>query len=202
MRRMNPLFLLLALLFVLVPVSAQAADLQIAGGKPERVKREKRDKRVMHETPPRKGIYTGVNVRPGAAGIVSTFVPVVRGEYEIGGGITDRFTLGVALGGTAYLGLDMGSFNADVVAYRFFGKGFFLRGALGVGSHLPAMGSVHMRPGVGGSVGLGYEFRVLERLGVGLGGDYDLRMRMDGRAAQTWLLGLRFTVYLNKKKSY
>jgi hypothetical protein len=196
MRRMNPWFLLLALLFVLAPASAQAAELQIAGGKPER------EPRVKRETLPRKGIYIGANVRPGAAGIVSTFVPVVRGEFEIGGGITDRFTLGVALGGTAYLGLDMGSFDADVVAHRFIGKGFFLRGALGVGSHLPALGSVHMRPGVGGSVGLGYEFRVLERLGVGLGGDYDLRMRMDGRAAQTWLLGLRFTAYLNKKKGY
>jgi hypothetical protein len=193
MRRMNPLFLLLALLFVLVPVSAQAAGLQIAGGKPERVKREKR------ETLPRKGIYTGANIRPGAAGMVGTFVPVVRGEYEIGGGITDHFTLGVALGGTAYLGLDQGSFNADIVGHRFFGKGFFLRAAFGVASRVPAMASVPMVPGVGGSVGLGYEFRVLERLGLGLGGDFDMRMRMDGRVSQTWLVGLRFTAYLNKK---
>ncbi len=193
MRRMNPLFLLLALLFALVPVSAQAS-LKIAGGRAERVPREQR------ETFPRRGIYLGANVRMGAAGIVDTFVPVVRGDYEIGGGVTDRFTLGVALGGTAYLGLDKGSFNADVVAHRFFGKGLFLRGALGVASRVPATASVPMVPGVGGSVGFGYEFRVLERLGLGLGGDYDLRMRMDGRVAQTWLLGLRFTGYLNKKQ--
>jgi hypothetical protein len=196
MRRMNPLFLLIALLFVLVPVSAQASGLQIAGGKPERVKREKREKR---ETLPRHGVYTGANIRLGAAGMGDTFVPVVRGDFEIGGGISDHFTLGVALGGTAYLGLNKVSFNADLVGHRFIGKGFFLRGALGVASRAPAMAFVPMVPGVGGSVGLGYEFRVLERLGLGLGGDYDLRVRMDGRVAQTWLVGLRFTAYLNKK---
>lgn len=195
MRRMNPLFLLLALLFVLVPVSAQASGLQIAGGRPDRVKRE----RTHRETPPRKGIYVGANVRPGAAGMVSSFIPVIRGEYEVGGGITDRFTLGVALGGTGYLGLNKGSFDANIVAHRFFGKGLFLRAMAGVASRSPAMAPVPMMPAVGGSLGLGYEFRVLERVGIGLGADYDLRVRTDGRLAQTWLFGLRFTGYLNKK---
>lgn len=189
MPRMNPLFLLLALLVVLVPVSAQAS-LKIAGAKPERERRE---------TPPRRGIYVGANVRPGAAAFGNTFVPVVRGDYEVGGGVTDHFTLGVAIGGTGYLALDKGSFNADVVAHRFFGKGLFLRGALGVSSRVPAMASVPTLPGLGGALGLGYEFRVLERMGLGLGVDYDLRLRMDGRPAQAWFVGLRFTGYLNKK---
>lgn len=192
MRRLNPLFLLLALLVVLVPASARAS-LKIAGAKPERAKRERR------ETPPRQGIYLGVNARPGAAGIGNTFIPVVRVDHEIGGGITDHFTLGVAVGGTAYLGLDKASFNTDLVARRFFGKGLFLRGALGVSSRVPAMAPVPMVPGVGGAVGLGYEFRVLERVGLGLSVDYDLRLRMDGRVAQAWFAGLRFTAYLNKK---
>jgi hypothetical protein len=186
---MNPLFLLLALLVVLVPGSAKAS-LKIAGGKPERGQRE---------TPPRKGIYVGASVRPGAAGMMGSFVPVVRGEYEVGGGITDRFTLGVAVGGTGYLGLDKGSFDANVVAHRFFGKGFFLRGMMGVASRAPALDRAAMMPALGGSLGLGYEFRVLERVGLGLAADYDARLRMDGHLAQTWLLGLRFTGYLSKK---
>jgi hypothetical protein len=62
------------------------------------------------------------------------------------------------------------------------------------------LGSASLLPGVGGSLGLGYEFRVLERVGLGLGADYDVRVRMDGRPAQTWLFGLRFTGYLNKKR--
>lgn len=189
---MNPLFLLLALLVVLVPVSAQAS-LKMAGG---RAKRERADR---GETPPRKGINVGVNIRPGAAGMGGTFIPAVRAEHEVGGGITDRFTLGVALGGTAYLGIEKGSFNADIVARRFFGRGFYLRGALGVMSHAPALGSDRMRPAVGGQLGLGYEFRIFERLGLGLGVDYDGRLRNDGRASQTWLMGLRFTGYLDKK---
>ena len=185
--------LLLALLFVLVPASALASGLQIAGGKPERVKRERK------ETPPRQGIYVGANIRPGAAGMAGTFIPVIRGEYEVGGGITDRFTLGVALGGTAYLGLNKGSFDANIVANRFFGRGFFLRAMAGVASRSPDMVTAAMKPGVGGSLGLGYEFRVFERVAVGLGADYDVRVRIDGRMAQTWLLGLRFTGYLRKK---
>jgi hypothetical protein len=200
MRRMNPLFLFLALLFVLVPVSAQASGLQIAGGKRERAHRERVHREWKHrETPSRQGIYVGANIRPGAAGMVNTFIPIVRGEYEVGGGITDRFTLGVALGGTAYLGLNKGSFDANIVANRFFGKGLFLRAMAGVASRSPAMASVPMMPGLGGSLGLGYEFRVLERVGLGLGVDYDLRMRTDTRMAQTWLFGLRFTGYLKKK---
>jgi hypothetical protein len=196
--RRNPLSLLLALLFVLLPSSAFASELQIAGGKPARVKKE----RVKRETPPRRGVYVGANVRLGAAGMVNTFIPVIRGEYEIGGGITDRFTLGVAVGGTGFLGLDKGSFDANIVAHRFIGKGFFLRAAAGVASRAPTLAAVPMMPALGGSLGLGYEFRVLERLGIGLGGDYDLRVRTDGRMAQTWFFGLRFTGYLNKKKSY
>lgn len=197
MRRMNPLFLLLALLVVLVPTAAHA-ELKIAGGRQAR-DRSHRD-RPRLETPPRRGMYLSFDVRPGAAGIVDTFVPVVRVDHEIGGGITDRFTLGVAVGGTAYLGLDKGSFNADVVGRRFIGKGFNLRAAVGVSSRVPALASVPMSPAVGGSLGLGYEFRVLEHVGLGLGTDYDLRLRTDGRAAQTWLVGLRFAIYLNKNR--
>lgn len=195
MRRIpSCLLLALAFLLVLAPASALAGGLQIAGDERERVQRTPR------ETPPRRGVYVGASIRPGAAGMVDTFIPVVRGAYELGGGITDRFTLGVAVGVTGYLGLDKASFDADVVAHRFFGRGFSLRAALGVTSRAPAMAPVPMVPGVGGSLGLGYEFRVLERLGLGLGADYDLRIRTDARLAQTVLLGVRFTAYLNKRK--
>ncbi|MCA9651300.1 MAG: hypothetical protein H6712_26395 [Myxococcales bacterium] len=184
---------ILALFFVLVPSTARA-ELQIAGGKPERSKLIGK-----LETHHRRGINVGASVRMGAVGIVNTFVPAVRAQYEVGGGISDRFTLGLAVGGTAYLGLDKGSFNADLVGHRFFGKGFFLRGALGVSSHVPALASVPMSPGIGGSVGMGWEFRLFDRLGMGLGADYDLRMRTDGRLGQAWFFGLRFTGYLDKK---
>lgn len=193
MRRMNPLFLVLALLVVLLPASAQAS-LQIAGGKAERQKREKL------ETLPRKGIYLAGSVSPGAAGYAGVSAPLLRNQWEIGGGISDHFTLGVSLGGTAYVGIDKTAFNADVVGHRFIGKGLFVRGALGVTSRAPSLVPLPMLPAMGGAVGLGYEFRVLERIGVGLGADYDLRIRTDGRVAQTFVVGLRFAAYLNKKQ--
>ena len=190
MRRMNPLFLVLALLVLVFPASAHAS-LKIAGGK---AKREK------WETMPRKGIYLGTTFRPGAAGFANTFAPALNNQWEIGGGVSDHFTLGVSLGGTAYLGLGQNAFNADLVGHRFIGKGLFVRGAAGVTSMAPSVAPVPMSPALGGALGLGYEFRVLERIGVSLGVDYDLKMRMDRRMSQTWLVGVRFAAYLNKKR--
>lgn len=195
MRRMTPFLTILALLCVLFPSLARA-ELKIAGSGSERPR-----KRIGSlETAPRHGINVGASVRMGAVGIVDTFVPAIRAQYEVGGGITDRFTLGLSIGGTAYLGLDKGSFNADVVGHRFFGKGFFVRGAMGVTSHVPALAAVPISPGIGGMVGLGWEFRLFNRLGMALGADYDARIRTDGRLGQAWFVGLRFTGYLDKKK--
>ena len=191
---MTLLLSLITALFVLLPAAAQAQPLTMAGGKPERGKLLGK-----WETAPRRGINVGASVKMGAVGIVNTFVPAVRATYEVGGGITDRFTLGLAVGGTAYLGLDKGSFNADLVGHRFFGKGFFVRGAAGVVSHMPALASVPMEPAIGGSLGLGWEFRLFDKMGMGLGADYDARIRTDGRLGQAWFFGLRFTGYLNKK---
>lgn len=195
MRRTSLLLTIFAFFCVLVPSLAHAADLQMAGAKPERQRL-----RGKLETPKRHGINVGASVRMGAVGIVDTFVPAVRAQYEVGGGINDRLTLGLTVGGTAYLGLDKGSFNADLVAHRFIGKGFYLRGAMGVSSHVPALAAVPMQPGLGGQAGLGWEFRLFDRLGMALGADYDLRLRTDGRLGQAWFVGLRFTGYLDKKK--
>ncbi|MEM7158070.1 MAG: hypothetical protein AAF799_34835 [Myxococcota bacterium] len=195
MRRPYLLLSIVALLCVLVPCSAQAAGLQLAGGKAERTKLIGK-----LETKPRKGINVSGSVQMGTVAISQTFVPAVRSQFEVGGGITDRFTLGLAVGGTSYLALDKGSFNADLVGRRFFGKGFYLLGAVGVSSHVPSLASVPMSPAIGGAAGLGYEFRLFERVGMALGANYDARIRTDGRLGQAWLFGLRFTGYLNKKK--
>lgn len=184
---------LLALVVVSLPASAHAS-LQIAGDK------AKREKRQKWETLPRKGIYLAGSLSPGAAGHGGTTVPVVRNQWEIGAGVSDHFTLGVSLGGSAYVGRDPKAFNADLVAHRFIGKGAFLRGALGVTSRAPSFTRLLTKPAMGGAAGLGYEFRVLERVGVALSVDYDLRVRTDAQIAHTVLAGLRFAIYLNKKR--
>jgi len=194
MRRLNLLLLLLVSFAVLVPTSAQA-ELQLAGAG-----RGDRSKRIgTLETHPRRGINVAGTVKMGAVGMVNTFIPVVRASYEVGGGITDRFTLGLLVGGTAYLGLDKGSFNLDVVGRRFFGKGLFFRGAFGVSSHVPTLAAVPLAPAIGGSAGLGYEFRLFKRVGMAVGADYDLRLRTDARMGHAVFFGLRFTGYLDKK---
>jgi len=158
------------------------------------------------ETPPRKGIVIGVGVSPGVALLMPRgFVPVTRLHYIIGGAITDRFTLGVDIGGTAILSertiatKNKLGFNADVVGTGFIGRGFTVRAGLGVASHAPALAFDPFKAGVGGVAGLGYEFRVMERMGLGLGLDYDLRVRTDGIPVQTVTFGLRIVGYLNKK---
>ncbi|MEM9463018.1 MAG: hypothetical protein AAGF11_53245 [Myxococcota bacterium] len=187
------MLLLLAFFVVSLPASAHAS-LQIAGGKATREKRQKR------ETLPRKGIYLAGSLSPGAAGHGGATVPVLRNQWEIGAGVSDHFTLGVSLGGSAYVGREPKAFNADLVAHRFIGKGVFLRGALGVTSRAPSFTRLLTKPAVGGAAGLGYEFRVFERIGVGLSMDYDLRVRVDAQLAHTVVAGLRFAVYLNKKR--
>lgn len=193
MRPTTYLLALVALLCVLFPATARA-DLQLAGGKAPRSKLIGK-----LETHPRRGIVVGNSVTVGAVGYADTLVPALRGNFEFGGGITDRFTLGMSLGGTSFLGLDKGSFNADLFGYRYFGRGLFVRGSLGIASHVPTMAAVPATPGFGGMVGLGYEFRLFKRVGMALRTDYDARIRTDGRLGQAFFIGLRFTGFLNKK---
>ncbi len=93
---------------------------------------------------------------------------------------------------TKKVGVDL-----DVVATRFVGP-LFLR--LGVGASTLAYAPVRdpFKPGVGGLVGVGWEFRIAERVGLALGLDYDVRARADRQFAQTFLFGLRLNGYPKK----
>ena len=62
-------------------------------------------------------------------------------------------------------------------------------------ANVPALAPRPQRAAVGGRVGLGYEWRVARGLGVGLGLDYDARMRTDHLMVQTVLVGLQFRGY-------
>jgi hypothetical protein len=182
--------LLVGLACLLLPASARA-DLRIAGDAP-------RIARHRAETHERTGIHVGAAVRSGAVILRDGFVPAVGLDYRVGGGITDRFTLGFEARLQFFMGLKLGG-GADIVAERFFGRGFFLRAGVGAMSGMPARAEKIQRAGFGGQAGLGYEFRPLERLGLGLGLDYDARVRTDGLDVHTVLLGLRFRGYFKKR---
>lgn len=188
----SSLALLLVTLFVALTPRAARADLRIAGDGPRRVARER------SETHERTGFHVGSAVRSGAVVLRDGFVPAVAMTFRVGGGITDRFTLGFQARLQFFMGLKPGG-GADIVAERFFGRGFFLRAGVGAMSGMPARADKIQRAGFGGQAGLGYEFRPLERLGLALGLDYDGRVRTDGIYVQSVLLGLSFRGYLKKK---
>jgi hypothetical protein len=187
---MRPLLCLLlplwAALCLLVPTPARA-DLRIAS-----------DARAR-ETPERKGVNIGAAVRSGAVVLRDGFVPAIGIDYRIGGGITDRFTLGVEARLQILMGLKSGG-GADIVAERFFGRGVYLRAGVGALTGIPARAEVLQRAGFGGQAGAGYEFRPMPRLAIALGVDYDGRVRTDGWYGQTVMLGLRFRGYFNKSR--
>lgn len=173
--------------FVVFPTVAKA-DLKLAG----------RPRLARGETHAREGVSPRMGVRSGMAIVPNGFVPTIAVDWGFSGGITDRFTLGVQASLIGYLGLKAGG-GADIVAERFFGRGFYLHAALGAQAKLPARAADVQRAGVGGFGGLGYEFRVFKRMGVALGVDYDARVRTDGVYTQMVLMGLSFRGYLNKK---
>jgi hypothetical protein len=154
-----------------------------------------------HRPPPdpreRKGFMMSFASKPGSVVFPNGFVPYMRAGFQIGGGITDRFTLGAELSGTGYFGHKKGSFGGDLVGTGFLWRGLYLRTGLGAHSGLPS--SAHdyrLVPAIGGLVGLGYEFLLHEHIGLALGGEYDARVLTTGGFRQSASLGLRIAVYL------
>ncbi len=186
MRRLLSLWMF-ALAFVALP-SVAKADLKLAG----------RPRLARGETHARQGISPRMGVRSGMAIVPNGFVPTIAVDWGFFGGITDRFTLGVQASLIGYLGLKAGG-GADIVAERFFGRGFYLHAALGAQGNLPARAADVQRAGVGGFGGLGYEFRIFERMALALGVDYDARVRTDGLYSQMVLMGVNFRGYIHKK---
>jgi hypothetical protein len=187
--RSHPLAsLVLAATFALPSIAH--ADLRL-GGSGERVER--------------KGFMMGLSLLPGITRSAKSFAPTMRVRWALGGGVHEAVTLATEFGVHKPFGIKSKkiAFEADVVATGFIGR-FFVRGGVGVTSwaYVAAPSSQARldpyKPGVGGLVGVGWEFPMGERVGLGLGLDYDARVRSDGRVAQTVLFGLRLNGYLKK----
>jgi hypothetical protein len=187
---------------------AQNPGLAIAGdGNAERdreARRRKFDERHELEDfqrePERKGFYVGSALLTGMTVESNSFIPSVGYRFEIGGGLTDRVTLGISGGLTGHLGILKGGAGvADVVLRGFVHRGLFFNLGLGATSHAPQRNLVK-RPGFGGIAGVGYEFRPLRVLGVAIGVDYEGRVRTDGIFTQAVVLGLGLRAYLDFRK--
>lgn len=150
--------------------------------------------------PPRKGFYGGASLQSGVALSSLGFVPALGYRMELGGGLTDRFTLGVSGGLTGHQGIRKGVAGVfDLVAAAYPLYGLYVRGAIGVSSHAPVIDRLR-KPGIGGFAGIGWEFRPLKRMAVSVGVDYDARVRTDGFYVQSIIAGVGLRAYIRPKK--
>lgn len=202
--------LMLSLASLAAPAVANAGSpgLQLAGGGGADQRREARRRKFeerldledFQREPKRKGFYIGSGLLTGVTPQYNSFIPSVGYRMEIGGGLSDRVTLGIAGGLTGHMNIADGTAGvADVVLHGFVHRGLFFKVGLGASSHAPARNQIK-RPGFGGITGLGWEFRPLRVLGVSLGVDYEGRVRTDGRFSQAVVVGLALRAYLDFKR--
>ena len=156
----------------------------------------------------RRGFYVGAGLGFGAVFFrsplfASTYkdsdnvIPAGRLELSLGGGVTKRFTLGANLYLGTYAGRNFGPkvlFGGDVESYTFIVRGFFVRTGLGIAG-VPG-GDDRVRLGIGGLLGLGYEFWLNQSAALSVNLNYDLRVvpGNDG-LRHTPYLGVRFAWY-------
>lgn len=150
----------------------------------------------------RRGLYVGGGFGFGGTFFwVDDFIPASRLDFVIGGGVTKRLTLGADLHVTPYLQRSVGvAFGGDIEATGYVWRGFYLRGALGAAA-VPKRDPTRsfdevrgMTVGLGGAVGLGYEFFLNATAAMGAGFTYDARfVPGDTFPRQALLVGLRFT---------
>ncbi len=150
-----------------------------------------------YETPPRKGFYGEMSIRPGGVVVRDGVVPAMRTHLTLGGGLTDRFKLGMQLSISGYMnGVKKPAIGFDTIATGYLWRGLYIRGGVGLVSRVPltAEGS-DSRPAYGGQAGVGYEWTLHKGTSLGLGADLDVRATTDRHIARGFLVGLHFAFH-------
>lgn len=152
---------------------------------------------TSYETPPRKGFYGEMSVRPGGFAVRDGLVPAMRTHLTLGGGITDRFKLGMQLSVAGYMnGVKKPAVGFDTVATGYVWRGLYLRAGFGLVSRVPITAEGDQsRPGYGGLAGLGHEWTLHKGTSLGLGVDLDMRVTTDRHIARGFLVGLHFAFH-------
>ena len=153
----------------------------------------------------RRGFFVGAGIGFGATFFDSPlfartyrdqnkFIPAGRLELALGGGVTKRFTLGANLYVGTYASPKFGPkilFGGDIESYAYVIKGLFIRTGLGV-SGVPAGDGSRTRLGLGGVLGVGYEFWLNQTAALAVNLNYDLRVVPGDGLRHTPYVGLRF----------
>ena len=149
----------------------------------------------------RRGFYIGSGVGFGGTFFYyDDFIPAMRLDVALGGGVTKKFTLGADLHVTPFLAPRVGvGFGGDIEGTFYVWRGLYLRSGLGVAG-VPKRRSADaeedergMTVGLGGAFGLGYEFFLNSTAAMSTGFTYDARfIPGDGFPRQSLLLGVRF----------
>lgn len=159
----------------------------------------------FEEAQDRRGVYVGPGVFFGFSGMKATVVPDVGLSLAFGGGVGKRVLLGINLHGAKYLGRAEGAsswvFGGDFEFQAFTWRGLYVRTGLG-GQGLPAGDPDNtLTVGLGGNVGVGYEFWLNATAAASVGITYDLRYvagapeLVPDRARHSGMVGMRFSFY-------
>lgn len=153
----------------------------------------------------RRGVYVGPGVFFGFSYMKETVVPDVGLSLAFGGGVTKQVLLGINLHGAKYLGRHEGAsswvFGGDFEFTGYAWQGLYIRTGLG-GVGLPAGDPANtLVVGLGGNLGVGYEFWLNASAAASVGITYDLRYVAGERelvpdpVRHTGMVGMRFSFY-------
>ena len=148
----------------------------------------------------RRGIYGGAGAAMGAYFGSGHLFPSPQLQLRIGGGVSKNFTLGARATFAGYFGesgaKDLGlTLGLDIEGQYALPSGFLLRASAG-GIGVPkADRADELVMGVGGSIGVGYEFFVDTHAALAVTLDLDSRLTTQTKARIGPLVGFRVTWY-------
>lgn len=156
----------------------------------------------------RRGFYIGAGIGFGATFFASPLfastykdaanvIPSGRLELSLGGGVGKRVTLGVNLYGGFNSNARFGTHplvGGDVEGYFFVLKGLFIRTGLGAAG-VPSGDGKSVKFGIGGLLGLGYEFWLNQSAALAVNVNYDVRAVPGDGMRHTPYVGVRFAWY-------
>ncbi len=162
-----------------------ATDVQLASDPPRRQRKP---------GPLETGGYIEVAWRPAIGLFRDGVIPEMRLSVSIGGRLSSRFILAAHPHADIYLDRPSASgVGIDMLGTLYTKKRLFVRWGFGVASAVPNLRNDRTsRPGLGGIVGIGYDWHLKKKINMGVGADLDMRWFKDGTPRAALITGVHF----------